>query len=72
MWARRQASHQQAWASEGTATAGGSAVHQHSSPAPSAIAQPNSAPQRVQVLIVHPRVGRGRMVRRTAGKSWQE
>ena len=31
--------------------AGGSAVHQHGSRAPSVIAHPNSAPQRVQILI---------------------
>jgi acetylglutamate kinase len=51
MCARRQSGHQQPSASCGTATAGGSAVHQHGSCAPSVIAHPNSAPQRVQILI---------------------
>jgi len=51
IWARRQSGHQQPSASCGTATAGGSAVHQHGSRAPSVIAHPNSAPQRVQILI---------------------
>lgn len=52
MCARRQASHQHPTASAGTGTAGGNAVHQQGPGAPSAIAQPNRAPQRVQVLIV--------------------
>jgi len=47
----RQAGHQQPTASLGTATAGGSNVHQHGSCEPFSIAQPNAAPQRVQVLI---------------------
>jgi len=51
MCARRQSGHQQPSASCGTATAGGRAVHQHGSRAPSVIAHPNSAPQRVQILI---------------------
>jgi len=51
MWARRQAGHQQPTASCGTGTAGGSAVHQQGAGLPSRMAQPNSAPQRVQTLI---------------------
>ena len=51
MCARRQAGHQQPTVSCGTATAGGKVVHQHGAEAPSVIAQPNWAPQRVQILI---------------------
>ncbi len=58
MCAFRQAGHQQAADSPGTGTAGGKAVHQHGSAAPSAIAQPNAAPQRLQVLMPPPG-GRG-------------
>jgi hypothetical protein len=39
MCARRQAGHQQPTAWDGTATAGGSAVHQHGPSLPSVIAQ---------------------------------
>ncbi|CUI06409.1 hypothetical protein BN2497_7595 [Janthinobacterium sp. CG23_2] len=51
--ALRQAGHQQAAAppSTGTATTGGSSVHQHGPAVPSAMAQPNCAPQRLQVLM---------------------
>jgi hypothetical protein len=48
MWSRRQAGHQQPTASCGTATAGGNAIHQHGALSPSAMAQLNVAPQRVQ------------------------
>lgn len=51
MYACRQTGHQQPTASLGTATAGGSNVHQQGSCEPFSIAQPNAAPQRVQVLI---------------------
>jgi hypothetical protein len=51
MWRARQAGHQQAAASPGTGTTAGRRVHQHGSALASAIAQPNSAPQRVQMLI---------------------
>jgi acetylglutamate kinase len=47
----RQAGHQQPAAPVGSATAGGSCVHQHGAAPPSAIAQPKAAPQRVQMLI---------------------
>jgi hypothetical protein len=50
--ARRQAGHQHPTASSGTFTAGGKVVHQHGVLSPSAIVQANSAPQRVQMLIV--------------------
>jgi len=70
--ARRQAGHQQPAASDGTATAGGSAMHQHGWSLPSVIAQANCAPQRVHVLIAPPRGGRCTKLRRTTGKSWQE
>ncbi|MEM8512470.1 hypothetical protein RCH14_001786 [Massilia sp. MP_M2] len=52
MWARRHAGHQQPTASCGTATAGGNAMHQHGALSPSAIAQLNEAPQRVQLFMV--------------------
>lgn len=49
----RHAGHQHAaapsWA--GTATTGGRSVHQHGPSLPSAMAQPNWAPQRLQVLM---------------------
>jgi hypothetical protein len=47
----RQAGHQQPACSPGSGTAGGKVVHQQGSLPPSAIAQPNGAPQRVQILI---------------------
>jgi len=62
MWRRRQAGHQHAaagadadadaGAGAGTGTTAGSAVHQQGWPSPpSAIAQPNTAPQRAHTLM---------------------
>jgi hypothetical protein len=53
MYCFRHAGHQQAAAcpATGTATTGGISVHQHGPSLPSTIAQPNSAPQRLQVLM---------------------
>jgi hypothetical protein len=51
MYCSRQEGHQQAAFAPGTATTGGSLVHQHGSSEPSAIAQPNWAPQRVHMLM---------------------
>jgi hypothetical protein len=47
----RQAGHQQAAGCPGTGKAAGNSVHQHGPARPSAIAQPNRAPQRLQVLM---------------------
>jgi hypothetical protein len=50
----RQAGHQHPAASPagGNATTGGKRVHQHGAPSlPSTMAQPNAAPQRVQILM---------------------
>jgi hypothetical protein len=51
IWRFRQAGHQQPACAPGSGTAGGKVVHQQGSLPPSAIAQPNEAPQRVQILI---------------------
>jgi hypothetical protein len=50
----RQAGHQQAAGCPGTGTAAGKAVHQHGWSPPSAIAQANAAPQRLQRLMPFP------------------
>jgi hypothetical protein len=51
----RQAGHQQAASAPGTGTIAGNSVHQQGPAPPSIMAQPNAAPQRVQVLIVQAR-----------------
>jgi hypothetical protein len=51
----RHCGHQQRASTPGIGTTGGSSVHQHGALPPSAIAQPNSAPQRVHLLIEQPR-----------------
>jgi hypothetical protein len=50
----RQAGHQQPAAAAGTGTTGGNCVHQQGASLPSRMAQPNRAPQRVQVLAALP------------------
>jgi hypothetical protein len=60
MCSRKQAGHQQPVSTPGTGTTGGNRVHQHGASSPSAMAQPNDAPQRVQLLIGVPGGGRVR------------
>jgi hypothetical protein len=55
----RQAGHQQEASTPGTGTIGGNSVHQQGPAAPSTMAQPKLAPQRVQVLMA-PFQGKGK------------
>jgi hypothetical protein len=54
MCARRQAGHQQLASMPGTGTTDGKAVHQQGPSAPSAMAQPKAAPQRLHWLMAQP------------------